>query len=128
MKQLQRASHKGHGKAQKLMSVLLAYRGVDVLDKRAGVALLARQAECGDAQSQFLYAETLVKSQVILPETKSLAVRWYLAAAKQGNAMAALRLSKAYQTGGLGLLEDSSQAEYWSQQFMQHSQNMSSES
>lgn len=128
MKQLQRASHKGHKKAQKLMSVLLAYRGVDVLDKRAGVALMAQQAENGDAQSQFLYAEALVKSQVILPDTESLAVRWYIAAAKQGNAMAALRLSKAYQTGELGLIQDSSEAEYWSQQFMQNSKNMSSES
>ena len=128
MKQLQKASHKGHPKAQQLMAKLLAYRGVGVLDKRAGVALLATQAQQGDAQSQFLYAEMLLKSDAILADTQIKALDWYQSAAKQGHAMAALRLSKAYEQGLLGLEQDKAQAEYWSKQFMQHSKNMSSDS
>jgi len=127
MRQLQKASHKGHSQAQQLISKLLAYKGVSVLDKRAGVALLASQAEKGDAESQFLYAEMLLKSDTVLAEQTS-AGNWYLAAAKQGHIMAALRLSKAYEQGLYGLEQDSAQAEYWSKQFMQHSKNMSSDS
>lgn len=128
MRQLQKASHKGHLKAQRLMATLLTYKGVGTLDKQAGVALLATQAEQGDAQSQFLYAEALLGPRVLKADAQSEAVRWYLAAAKQGNAMAALRLSKAYEKGLLGLEPDLTQSQYWSQQFMQHSKNMSSES
>lgn len=128
MKQLQKAAHKELPQAQQLMAKLLTYRGVDTLDKRAGIALLAIQAEKGDAQSQFLYAEAIAKSDVILTDTKANAAHWYLESAKQGHAMAALRLSKAFKNGWLGFEIDESQAEYWSQQFMQHSKNVSSES
>lgn len=126
MKQLQRASHKHHEGAQKLMASLLTYRGETAIDKRAGVALLHTAAQQGDAQSQFLYAEALLKSDVILPTThQSSALSWYEAAAEQGHAMAALRLSKAYAAGSLGLEKNEKKAQYWSEKFMQHSQNMS---
>jgi len=128
MKQLQKASHKQHPKAQQLMAKLLAYRGEGVLDKRAGVDLLALQAQKGDAQSQFLYAEMLLKSEAISSQSQTQAAKWYLAAAEQGHAMAALRLSKAYRQGQLGLKADPNLADYWSTQFMQHSKNMSLDS
>jgi len=127
MKQLQRASHKEHHKAQALIATLLTYRGEGPLDKRAGVALLQQTAEKGDAQSQFLLAEALQKPDMIMSDhSESKALSWYERAAEQGHAMAALRLSKAYEQGLLGLKQNSEKAEYWSEQFMQHSQNMSS--
>jgi TPR repeat protein len=129
MKQIQRASHKQHLKAQALMAQLLTFRGETVLDKRAGMALLQASAIQGDAQSQFLLAEALLKSEVITADSpEQAAVQWYLKAAQQDHAMAALRLSKAYEAGHLGLVKDEQQAQYWSNKFMQHSQNMSSPS
>lgn len=127
MKQLQRASHKEHKRAQQLMASLLTYRGENALDKRAGVALLQTAAQQGDAQSQFLLAEAQLKADVITAgANEQTALSWYQAAAEQGHAMAALRLSKAYRDGLLGLEKDEQKAEYWSEKFMQHSQNMSS--
>jgi TPR repeat protein len=127
MTQLQRASHKQHQKAQQLMAALLTYRGESPLDKRAGVALLQSAAEKGDASSQFLLAEALLQPDIIVSDqVEQKAVSWYEAAAKQGHPMAALRLSKAYGNGLLGLEKDDIKAQYWSQQFMLHSQNMSS--
>ncbi|MFT5592540.1 MAG: TPR repeat protein [Oceanicoccus sp.] len=129
MKQVQRASHKGHLNAGALMAKLLTYRGETPLDKRAGVALLEESAKQGDVQSQFLFAEALLRADVITPaNSEKTALHWYLQAAKRGHAMAALRLSKAYGAGHLGLEKDEQQAQYWSKQFMQHSQNMSSPS
>jgi TPR repeat protein len=129
MKQLQRASHKQHPKAQVLMAKLLTYRGETILDKRAGLALLQNQAEQGDPQSQFLLAEALLNAELLASDnSQQTAFTWYVKAAEQGHAMAALRLSKAYAGGGLGLERDEQKAQYWSNKFMQHSQNMSTPS
>ena len=128
MTQLQRASHKQDSKAQALIGTLLTYRGEHVLDKQAGVGLLRTQAIQGNAQSQFLLAESLLKPDMIASDAQKSALTWYEAAAQQGHAMAALRLSKAYEQGLLGLEKNEQQAQYWSQQFMLHSQNMSSPS
>lgn len=129
MKQLQRASHKQYPKAQVLMAKLLTYRGETVLDKRAGLALLQAQAEQGEPQSQFLLAEALLNAELLASDnSQQTAFTWYLKAAEQDHAMAALRLSKAYAAGGLGLEIDEQKAQYWSNKFMQHSQNMSNPS
>lgn len=128
MTQLQKASHKQHPKAQQLMGKLLTYRGETILDKRAGLALLQQQADLGDAQAQFLLAEALLNPRLIMgAEQQQKATALYLSAAKQHHAMAALRLSKAYEKGTLGLEKSEEQAQYWSDQFMQHSQNVSSD-
>lgn len=122
MMQLQRASHKHHNKAQQLMGKLLTYRGETIIDRRAGMALLQQQADSGDAQAQFLLAEALLNPQLVVDaEQEQQAVKWYLLAAKQDHAMAALRLSKAYAQGALGLEKSEEQAQYWSSQFMRHS-------
>jgi len=129
MKQLQRASHKQHPRAQALMAKLLTYRGETVIDKRAGLALLQTQAHQGDPQSQFLLAETLLNSELLVADNhQQTALSWYMKAAEQNHAMASLRLSKAYAAGDLGLEKDEQKAQYWSNQFMQHSQNMSTPS
>lgn len=128
MKQLQRASKKSHPKAQQLMAKLLTYRGETLLDKRSGIALLEKQAESGDIQSQFLLAEALLNSELVLQGGEAKAVNLYLIAAEHGHAMASLRLSKAYAVGKLGLEKNNEKAQYWSDKFMQYSQNMSSTS
>lgn len=128
MTQLQKASHKQHPKAQQLMGKLLTYRGETILDKRAGLALLQQQADLGDAQAQFLLAEALLNPKLVMSgEQEQKAVELYLSAAKQDHAMAALRLSKAYGQGALGLEQNEQHAQYWSDQFMQHSQNVGSD-
>ena len=77
----------------------------------------------------FLLAETLLNSELLVADNhQQTALSWYMKAAEQNHAMAALRLSKAYAAGDLGLEKDEQKAQYWSNQFMQHSQNMSNPS
>lgn len=120
MRQLQRSADLGYQPALLLFGQILSYRGVTSMNKRRGVEYLAQLAE-QSVQAKFMLAEQLVHNKdVIIPNQNPL--RLYQAAAEQGHAMAALRLSQAYKEGKWGARQDSELAQTWSERFHQHSQ------
>mgnify|MGYP002700105794 FL=1 len=137
MRELQRSADLGMGKAQLLFGQLLKYRGATDFNKIAGIRYLRESAEKGSIDALFMLAEALQDKSLIeftAPEAMGVTdaahkqnsrldisdpVMLYLAAAKAGHVMAALRLSKIYQQGSLGQVIDSEQAEYWRSEFME---------
>ncbi|EAT11974.1 hypothetical protein RED65_11555 [Oceanobacter sp. RED65] len=119
MRQLQRSADLGFQPALLLFGQILSYRGVTPMNKRRGIEYLATLAE-QSVQAQFMLAEQLVHNkEVIIPNHNPLSL--YQAAAEQGHAMAALRLSQAYKDGKWGAQQDLQLAQTWSERFHQHS-------
>lgn len=127
MRQLQRAADQGHPKALPLFGLLLRYRGATQFNKISGIRYLLTAAQSGNIDSQFFIAEAMA-SPTWLPQymqglesQQQTPLYWYLKAAEQGHAMAALRLAKAYHQGLFDTQVDEEKANYWRTQFMAQS-------
>jgi len=141
MRTLQRAADSDHTAAQLLIGKLLKYRGATVYNKISGVNYLRQSANKGSPEAQFMLAEALVDQTLVkngsqykgidvgistsIENQKDSTIQenpadLYLLAAGAGHAIAALRLSKIYKEGTLGLERDLTQSEYWFAEFMKH--------
>ena len=119
MRQLQRAAEHQHPQALLLFGQLLRYKGATQFNKIAGAGYLRQAAMQGNRDAQFLLAEVLADSDLVMAkELDESPVDWYLKAAQKGHIMSALRLSKIYHNGLYGESIDENQAQYWRDKFM----------
>ena len=137
MRQIQRAAQAGSEKALLLMGQILVYRGASEYNRVAGVTYLqdlvaSYDPQIGDskvfAQACFLLAEAYENPELVVVKNAAdhsiqSSAHLYLKAAECGHIMAALRLSKAYKNGTLGLAKDSVLAEQWMTTFLQASKH-----
>lgn len=119
MRRLQIAADQNHGPSQLFFGQLLKYRGASVLNRVAGIRYLHDSAEKGSADAQFMLAEALLDPELMYPSDliKHEPVSLYERAAEAGHKMAALRLSKAYGQGALGLQQNTELAARYFDQF-----------
>jgi len=119
MRRLQLAADDGYEPAQLFFGQLLKYRGASVLNRVAGIRYLQQSAEQGSSQAQFMLAEALLDPNLVYPPdlVKLSPLALYEQAAAAGHKMAALRLSKAYEQGLLGLAVNQHKAVQYFEQF-----------
>lgn len=119
MKRLQVAADQDFAPAQLFFGQLLKYRGASVLNRVAGIRYLHQSADKGSAEAQFMLAEALLDPELVYPSDliKHDPVKLYENAAASGHNMAALRLSKAYEQGSLGLPQNAELAARYFEQF-----------
>lgn len=119
MRRLQTAADKNYGPAQLFFGQLLKYRGASVLNRVAGIRYLHDSAEKGNSDAQFMLAEALLDPNLVYPTelVKHDPVTLYQQAADAGHKMAALRLSKAYENGLMGLSKNTKLAAQYFEQF-----------
>jgi TPR repeat protein len=135
MRQIQRAADDGLGKAQLLFGQLLTYRGATAFNKIAGLKYLHTSVLEGSKEAQFMLAEAIINKDIIdnhiidgqnpKSEIKPLdPVDLYRLAAQSGHVMAALRLSKIYREGRLGIIKNTEQADYWLEEFIKQGKQL----
>ncbi len=119
MRRLQQAADAEYEPAQLFFGQLLKYRGASVLNRVAGIRYLQRSADKGSSQAQFMLAEALLDPNLVYPPdlVKQSPLDLYEAAAAAGHKMAALRLSKAYEQGLLGVAINQDKAVQYFEQF-----------
>lgn len=119
MRRLQTAADKNYAPAQLFFGQLLKYRGASVLNRIAGIRYLHESAEKGSADAQFMLAEALLDPELVYPPDLIHQTPLYLyeQAAQSGHKMAALRLSKAYEQGTLGVAQNADLAAKYFEQF-----------
>lgn len=125
MGRLRRAADRGDHKAKAFYGTLLFYKGLGPSSIQSGFDYLRGAAEGGDVQAQFHVAEAFARGHVAGVSVDLLkAQSYYLRAAQAGHTMAALRLAKAYENGGLGLSPDATQAALWMKAFLEKGQSL----
>ena len=95
---LERAASQGHGEARNLLSEV--------------IAVIQDMAEAGHAEAQLVLGMMHERGSLGAQKNDTISVKWYRAAAEQGQAMAQYRLGARYATG-MGVSEDYAQAAQW---------------
>lgn len=99
-------------KTHALTLLLLLTLAAPAQAERSGCFMMKRNAERGDPERQFLYAEALTKGTCNFHIDKRLAAVWYRKAAEQGNVQALHQMGEMYFTGD-GLPLDYVEAKRW---------------
>ena len=95
----------------------------DPKNKENTLGRLKKSAMRGNPKSQYELGNRHASIGGGVAYDKAEAVKWWLAAAKQGHIDAARKMGDAYRDG-FGIAPDQKQADYWYEQFFAHSDNL----